>query len=81
MVATPLIELLYTALQSPLGIIVETNDPEICKAKLYALRKQDPDFACLSFLVSPTDPANSFWIIKKENSDGPRPDETYTEPS
>lgn len=77
-----LLELLYTALQSPLGIVVETSDPELCKAKLYTLRKQDPELACLSFLTSPVDPAGSFWIVKKETSDGQSgPDETYPEPA
>ena len=72
-----LLELLYAALHSPLGIIVETSDPVACKARLYPLRASDPALAALSFLVSPTAPTTSFWIVKKGNSDEAAPDESY----
>lgn len=76
-----LLELLYAALASPLGVVVETSDPVTCKAKLYELRKQDPAFERLSFLVSPTAPTTSFWIVKKGPSDENPPDESHPEPS
>jgi hypothetical protein len=60
-----LLELLYEAYRSELGIIVQTNDPERLRQKLYAERKKDPDLACLSFRISPTSPENQLFIVKK----------------
>lgn len=82
MSSAALLELLFDALRSPLGTVVETTDPQNCKAKLYALRREYPEFACLSFLVSPTDPGGSFWIVKKETPDvETTPAEAHPEPS
>jgi hypothetical protein len=60
-----LLELLYEAYRSELGIIVQTNDPERLRQKLYAERKKDPDLACLSFRISPTSPETELFIVKK----------------
>lgn len=60
-----LLELLYEAYRSELGIIVETNDPERLRQKLYAERKKDPDLACLGFRISPTSPETQLFIVKK----------------
>jgi len=82
MQSAALLEILYDALRSRFGVIVTTSNPEVCKAKLYALRRENPEFACLSFLVSPTDPGSSFWIIKKEPTDvETSSDEAHPEPS
>lgn len=59
-----MIELLYAALNSELGVAVTTDDPTKLRAKLYTLRKQDPDLACLSFTISPTAPRSELWIVK-----------------
>lgn len=61
------IELLYDALRSDLGIIVETNEPKILRAKMYAARKEadDPELDCLSLLESPTNPDQDLWILKR----------------
>jgi hypothetical protein len=72
-----MIELLYEALNSPLGVIVESSNVEAVKARLYNLRRQDPALACLSLLTSPTNPTGEIWIVKNET----RPDETHPEPS
>jgi len=61
---TPLISLLYEALDTPLGLVVETPDPERLRQKLYPLRKQDPLFEPLSFILSPLNPTN-LWILKR----------------
>lgn len=61
-----LLELLYEAYRSELGIIVQTNDPERLRQKLYAERKKDPDLACLSFRISPTSPETELFIVKKQ---------------
>lgn len=60
----PLIELLYAAMNSEFGVAVSTSDPVQLRAKLYPLRKTDPDLACLSFTISPTNPTSELWIIR-----------------
>lgn len=61
-----LIELLYSAARSDYGIIVETDDVERLRQKLYPLRKTDSYLEGLSFVVSPTNPARELWIVKRE---------------
>lgn len=58
-------ELLYEALNSAHGIIVETSDPVKLKSMLYPLRKQDETLDCLSFVTSPTAPDTELWIVRK----------------
>jgi hypothetical protein len=62
-----LLEILYEAYRSELGIIVQTNDPERLRQKLYAERKKDPDLACLCFRISKTAPQSELLIEKKPN--------------
>lgn len=59
-----LIEILYTAFHSELGVCVQTDDPERLRQKLYPLKKEQPDFDCLSFIISPLNPMD-LWIIKQ----------------
>lgn len=66
--ALDLLEKLYDALRSPLGTVIETEDPERLRAKLYALRRErqdtDPQLRVLSFIISPTNPGSELWIVK-----------------
>lgn len=57
----------YEALGSPLGIIIETDDPVKARARLYAFRKEanDPDLEQISILPSPTNPSH-LWLIKRK---------------
>jgi hypothetical protein len=59
-----LLSLLYDAVRSPLGIVVETSDPEFLRQKLYPLRKREPEFEPLSFLISPINGVD-LWILKR----------------
>lgn len=61
----PLIEHLYRAMNSEFGVVVQTNNVERLRAKLYAERKKDPDLAALSINISRTSPETEIWIIKK----------------
>jgi hypothetical protein len=70
-----MLELLYEALNSPLGIIVETNDVQRLRAKLYPLRAADPALACLSFVESRTHP-NQLYLVRKPDEVAAA--ETYT---
>lgn len=55
-------EILYDAMREPVGIVVATNDASFLRQKLYALRKDDPDLAALSFVISPTNGLD-LWIL------------------
>jgi hypothetical protein len=65
------IEFLYKALETPLGIVVETNNPELLRQKLYALRKEamNPEFDQLVFKPSTSKPESELWIIKQPPKD------------
>lgn len=58
-------EILYEALVSPFGVEVETNSPDNLRAKLYAVRRSNPDFECLSITLSPYAPSSALFIVKK----------------
>ena len=59
-----LTDLLYAAYHSEVGVCVETNDAERLRQKLYPLRKENPDFEPLSFIISPLNSID-LWIIKQ----------------
>ena len=61
---TNLLDLLYAAYHSELGICVETNDAERLRQKLYPMRKENPDFDPLAFVISPLNGID-LWIIKQ----------------
>lgn len=66
-----LLERMYDALRTPLGIVVETEDPERLRQRLYALRKErqdsDPQLRDLAFLPSRTNPGE-LWILRQKRS-------------
>lgn len=67
------LSLLYSALASQCGIVVYSDDPMKLRQRLYAVRRDlaDPDLLGLSFLESPTNPAEHLWIVKQRpDSDG-----------
>lgn len=59
-----LTELLYAAYHSEHGVVIETNDAERLRQKLYPMKKDNPDFENLAFIISPLNPAD-LWIIKQ----------------
>lgn len=64
-----MIELLYSALNSPLGTVIATEGSfDLVRADLYRLRKMDPDLKILSFVQSPVDPTE-IWIVKNAPSE------------
>lgn len=60
----PLIGHLYDALDTEFGIVVETENPERLRQKLYPLRKSGPLFEPLAFVLSPINPTH-LWILKR----------------
>jgi hypothetical protein len=61
----PLIEYLYRAYNSELGIVLRTNNPDRLRQKLYAERKKDPDLACISINISKTQPESEILLVRK----------------
>ncbi len=57
--------ILYDALASEFGLVVETDDPIKLRERLYPLRKTEPEFADLSFAVSPLRSETELWIIRR----------------
>jgi len=60
-----MLELLYEAYHSEYGIVVETDDVEKLRQKLYQLRKPHKELACLSFATSPMLPKTNLWIVRR----------------
>lgn len=60
--------LLYDALRTRLGTVIETEDPERLRQRLYAVRKDSEEFAPLSFVISPIN-GMDLWIVNKGNAD------------
>lgn len=64
-----LLELLYSAQHSALGIVVETDNAEHLRQKLYTVRREyEEEFKQLSFVISPMNGAD-LWILNKEQGD------------
>lgn len=59
-----LADLLYQALSSDFGVVVETNDPDRLRQKLYPIRKESSIFLPLAFVISPLNPQD-LWIVKQ----------------
>ena len=57
--------ILSHALASEAGIRVQSNSPERLRMKLYNARKNQPEFANLSFVLSPASPTTDLWIVKR----------------
>ena len=65
-----LLELLYSATNSEIGICVETTNAETLRQKLYATRREyDGEFEQLSFIISPMNGAD-LWIVNREQANG-----------
>ena len=59
------LNILYEALGSQFGVVVQCDDAERVRQKLYALRKAhgDADLECLHIVQSPSNPSQ-LWIVK-----------------
>lgn len=64
-----LMELLYDAKREPVGLVVTTDNVEGLRQRLYSVRKEDPDLATLSFVISPINPSSELWILNKGELD------------
>lgn len=61
------ITLWYDALASEHGVIIETDDPNAVKQRLYAIRaaSADEDLKSISIVTSPTNPERDLWLVKR----------------
>lgn len=66
MTNSSLLEFLYDALRSPHGVIIETDDVERLRQKLYAERRKadDESLSVLALVPSPLAPQSELWIVK-----------------
>lgn len=64
----------YEALASECGVIIKTDDPALCRAKLYAIRKElkDPDLESIAIMTSPSNPDQDLWLVKKAKDEKER---------
>lgn len=62
----PSLSLLYQALASPIGIVLEVSDYVRASQRLYRARSEahDPALVQLQFRHSPYDPEHELWIVK-----------------
>lgn len=62
---------LYEALGTPLGVVVQTDNPEKLRQKLYRLRdgSDDPMLKELSIVISPTMPQSQVWLVKVKRNE------------
>jgi hypothetical protein len=68
---TPLIELLYAALREDLGVVVETNDVNNLRAKLYKIRSENlAEFECISLSPHRAAPTTHLLIVRRPNENG-----------
>lgn len=63
-----LTEILYDALRSPYGLVVETDSAERLRQKLYAIRKESDDLSPLAFVISPLNGVD-LWVLNKGTPD------------
>jgi len=59
-------DILYEALATENGLIIECDQPLTLRGKLYAERRNDPDLKLLSFVLSPDKPESELWIVKRK---------------
>lgn len=62
--------ILFRALASDHGLVVETSDPNLLRQQLYKIRREDmSSFGTLSFVISPARPDNELWIVKNAQTE------------
>lgn len=64
---TEYLEVLYEALRADIGLVIATEDAERLRQRLYAIRRDQPEFKSLAFIISPMNGAD-LWIVKKEQA-------------
>lgn len=62
---------LYSALKTPFGLKITTNDPQRARNLFYKLREElnDPSLDIISISFSPTSADNEIWLMKKRDKD------------
>lgn len=60
------IEFLYAALNAEIGVIVNSSNVDLTKARMYKLIKENPELSGLSLLTSPVSPSTEIYVVRKE---------------
>ena len=61
-----LLALWFRALEHPIGVVVETSDSTLLRAKLYAVRKSHPELQDLFLALDRDEPKTKVLILHKE---------------
>lgn len=61
--------LLTNALAEEHGLVVECSDPEKLRQQLYRIRKQQPIYETLSFMIDPANHTTHLMIVKTNAAD------------
>jgi hypothetical protein len=61
------IQFLYSALASPYGVVVRTDNPALLRQRLYSERKKsgDPLLMSITIAESRDDPSSELWLMKQ----------------
>lgn len=63
------LRILYSAMTSPLGLVIATTNPKQTKAELELARARDASLAGLRISISRTNPNAEVWVHKPEFPD------------
>lgn len=61
-----LLDLLFEAAQTEVGLIVAHEDPVKLRWKLREEQKKVPELKDLALVLSPTNPQGELWIVRKK---------------
>jgi hypothetical protein len=62
-------EILYEALSSELGVVIQTDDPVAFRQRLYAAMRADPALNVFTVHLSRLNPTAELLLIKKDQND------------
>ena len=62
-------EILYEALSSELGVVIQTDDPIALRQRLYAAMRNDPSLNVFTIHLSRLNPTAELLLIRKDSQD------------
>lgn len=68
------LHLLVEADDTPLGVVVETNDPKRLAERLRAAKRDHPDLAHIELCTSPYSPATELILLRRKPKEPPPDD-------
>lgn len=62
-------EILYEALSSELGVVIQTDDPIALRQRLYVAMRNDPSLNVFTIHLSRLNPTAELLLIRKDSQD------------